>query len=453
MRYGDTFLRKIRRGTTLIEALATLFLFSVVTVAFYSTWSLGTSYILLVKNRVSAMALANEKIEVVRNLAFEDIAHTSGSPAGNLLQDEDVVRSGRTYHVLTQIRNQDDPYDGVLGGSPNDVAFIDYKDVRITVSWDSGANSLSVSSRFVPAGIEQPADGLGVLVVNVSSDQDGGALVEDATVRVQNTSIGFDEVHVTDNLGRLMLVGIPESIKEYQVTVSKSGYETVTTMAPYPTSSYNPVHEHASVVAGAVNTANIFQNRLAHFGIRTIDYLGADAPDISFHLSGGRKMGTDVADPLVSIYGTDTDDVTDGSGQKDYGDVSPGPYTFALTESNHVLIGMNRESIFSLLPDETLTLQAKVSPDTVTALSMTVLGISDGKPISTASIHLTNGAGYDTTVATDAIGKAFFPATADPFLPGTYEYTVSSAGYGDVTGNVTVNAGQLEEETVSLDFS
>src|SRR3989339_1899828 len=95
-------------GFTLIEMLAFLFIFSLITVTFYSVWTVGTNHILFAKNQLAAAALANEKMEIVRNLAFDDIAHTTGAPVGNLNQDEDVSRSGRLFHVLTQIKNEDD---------------------------------------------------------------------------------------------------------------------------------------------------------------------------------------------------------------------------------------------------------------------------------------------------------------------------------------------------------
>ena len=454
--------RRSCRGTTLIEALVFLFVFSVITVTFYSTWSLGTRFIILAKNRMVASALATEKMEVIRNLAFEDIAHTTGVPAGNLLQDESVVRSGGTYQVHTQIVNRDDDFDGTL--SDTDVDFIDFKDVKITVSWGSAGQSVSVSSRFVPAGIEQSAAGMGILVVNVTSDKNGGALVSGATVRVQNTALGYDETNTTDSMGRLMLVGIPEGIQEYMITVSKSDYETVSTLAPYPTTAFNPTHEHASVVELSINTANIYQNELANLRVETKDFLGADAPNVEYHLFGGKKIGTDATDPTISIYDqaqSDPNDVTDGSGENDYGDVSPGPYFFRLMESNTMLIGLDRTSTrplsplenyweFSLDPDESVVLSVSVSPDVTTGTLFVVTNDADGKPIPNASVHLTNASPFDDTDTTDAIGYSFFPRDATPFVAGTYDYTVSVAGFTDVTGQVTVSGGAIEIESISM---
>ncbi len=363
--------------------LVFLFIFSLIVVTFYSVWATGTRYILLVKNRLVASALANEKMEVVRNLAFDDIALTTGYPAGNLSQDEDIVRSGRTFHVFTQVRKVDDPFDGTLGGSPNDPNFVDYKYVKITVSWENGTQSISTSSRFVPAGIEQPVAGQGVLVVNVTSDKAEGALVPQSTVRVRKTDGGFDETHSTDNFGRLMLVGVPGSMKKYEITLTKSGYETVSTFAPYPDGGpYNPpVHEHASVIAGALNTIDMYQNELSNFSVKTTDYLGSDAADINYHLKGGKKLGTDPIPPNGDVYSTDIPDQTNSSGEKNYGAISPGDYNFTLEETGYKIIGINPGTAFTLTPGSPTTLTVKVSPENVTALLVNVTDGAGGPPV------------------------------------------------------------------------
>lgn len=458
---------KTKKGTTLIEALVFLFVFSVITVAFYSTWSVGTRYIVLAKNRMVASALANEKMEVVRNLAFEDVASTSDDPAGNLVENEDIVRSGGTYHVFMQIVNRDDSFDGTLALG-TDADFVDYKDVKLTVSWGTAGQFITRSSRFVPAGIEQSSAGRGILVVNVTSDKDGGALVSGSQVDVYNLdNPAYHQVGSTDSMGRFMLVGIPDGIKNYRLLVSKSGYETVETLPPFPTSTFNPTHEHASVVELSINTANIYQNELANLRIETKDSADADVPDVNYHFFGGKKVGTDSVNPTIFLYNkseSDPHETTNGGGENDYGDMSPGPYFFLLEEPNTVLIGLDRAAEhplsphenyweFSIDPNESVTVTASVSPDTATGVLFKVVKDADGKAIPNASVHLTSAAPFDDTDATDAIGYAFFPDDATPFVAGTYDYTVSAAGFTDVTGQVTVSSGAIETETISMTAS
>ncbi len=443
---------KKRKGTTLIEALAFLFVFSVIVVTFYSAWLLSTKHILLAKNRLVAIELAKEKMEIIRNLPFEKIAHTTGFPAGNLLQNEDIVRSGGTYRVLTQIRSVDDPYDGTLGGSPNDVNFIDYKEVKISVAWGINAQSVSLISRFVPSGIEQSASGLGVLVVNVTSEKDGGALVSGSSVRIRNTGLGFDETHATDSLGRLMLVGIPESIYGYEITVNKSGYETVSTLPPYPTTAYKPEHEHASVVGSALNTMNIYQNKKANLTIETKDFLGTEVGDVDFHLVGGRVLGVDAIDPKNISYSFDVNDATDGSGKKTFTNESPGNFSINVTESGMQVVGMSEPFSFILAPNETKKLSVKLCSETTTALLFKVKRMADATPMVGANVHIVkNDLSYDLTLVTDMNGYAFFPIDGTPFLAGTYDFVVSTDGYGNIVGQAVVSDGNLLVQEILME--
>jgi hypothetical protein len=447
-----------KRGFTLIEALVFLFIFAIVTVTFYATWSVSTRYIIFVKNRFMAVSLASEKMEVVRNLPYDKIAHTGGDPPGNLHENETVARAGREFAVHTDIIYVDDPLDGTLGGSPNDVDFVDYKNVRIEVSWDDNAHSVVLASRFVPAGIESSAAGLGILVVNVYSDQSKDN-VAGSTVHITNPDTGYNETRETDVFGRLLLVGLSASTKKYHVTLTKNGYETVETLPPYPETDYNPTDEHASVIATAPSPLDLIQNKTANLKIKTRDYLDQSAANMDFYLKGGRVMGTTVsADPAVPgdpKYKIDEHTQTGANGEKDWGAVSPGQYKFTLEEPGYTLVGLNRTSpaLFALPSEQTLELIAKVSPNNATALLIEVKKDA-AEPITGASVHLTNTGGYDTTLTTDENGMAFFPIVANPpFAAGNYNFTITAAGYTEKTGSVAVTGNNLKTQEILMTAS
>jgi len=445
------------KGFTFIEALTVLFIFSLITVTSYKVITLGTNYILASKNRLNAIALANEKMEIAHNLEYSDVGISGGACNGNIPQDEDVTEDGKTYHVHTLAFYVDDSFDGTLGGDPNDSAYEDYKKVEITVSWNSGATnkgSVSLVSRFVPPGLEtiDPSDG--ILAINIFSDQQGGAGVSGASAHIVNSDLGFDETRQTDASGNIMIVGAKQSIQKYQITVSKSGYETVTTFPPYPETSYKPTDVNASVVAGSLNTTNIIENKLANIKISTIDYLGNPVPDIDFSLTGGRILGTQAEAPYDPVYNFDVIDKTNASGEKDFNSISPGQYTFELasTETAYALIGLDPASPFPLVSDATQNLDVKVADKNMTALSVQVIKNSDSTPISGATVELSNtGFGYDETVTTGNDGRAFFPITDNPpFQAGTYDMTVKASGFQDSTGQEVIGEGALTSETVSM---
>jgi len=96
------------KGFSLIEGLVLLFIFSLITVTFYSLISVGTRYIVDAKNRLGAVSLADEKMEIVRNLAYANVGTVSGEVGGNIPQDEDVTENAHTYHVSTLVEYVDD---------------------------------------------------------------------------------------------------------------------------------------------------------------------------------------------------------------------------------------------------------------------------------------------------------------------------------------------------------
>lgn len=445
-------------GFTLVEAMVFLFIFSVITVTFYSVITLGTNYIIESKNRLGALALANEKMEIVRNLKYDDIGTTTGIPAGSILADEDVVLGPKNYHVRTLVQYMDDPFDGVL---PTDPVPTDYKRVKVTISWtgsQGGQGEIYLVSRFVPPGLEV-SSGDGILAVNVSDGT--GASNPQVHVHIVNNFLSpkVDIEQDTDDGGNLMLPGAKQSQQGYEITVSKNGYETVSTIDP-DSVTYAPKDPHASVIIGSLNTAFITIDKLSDLKIKTIDYLNSPISDVAFHLQGGRILGTDSSVvPLQTVYILDSDETTGGSGEKDLNDHSPGQFflTNLAAVSGHTLIGVSPISgfdpapatyKFSLLPDESKTVEIKFADNNADALLVKVLNSSDDSPVNNAQAKLTNGSGYDTTVTTSFDGIAFFPTNSDPFLPGPYTLEVTEAGFQNYSASVDID--KLTSQEVKL---
>jgi hypothetical protein len=447
------------KGFLLIEGLTVLFIFVLVTVTFYSVFSIGIRYIQDAKNRLGALAIANEKLEIIRNLAYDNIGTVGGTISGNIPQEQDVSENTRSYHVQTEVIYVDDPFDGIAYADT--VWFEDYKKVTITVSWNNGGNSENIElvSRFVPPGKEVPHIGDGILSVNIFSDQPGGSGVVGSQVHIYNPETTIDTSLNTDGSGNATFMGssVSDSIQKYQITVTKSGYETVTTMPPYPDSAYNPVDIHASVVTGtgSVNLKNIVQNPLANIKVSMVDYLDAPIVGSEFHLSGGRKLGTDIAEPYASVYNLNEDGVTDSDGEKSFNLISPGEYNFSLigeSFNDYEIINITPIAPFSLLSaDGTLNVTVKLASKTATALLISVVDDDNDAPIVGANVKLTNTSlGYDVELETSGDGNVFFPSSADPFLPETYHMKITANGFSDNESDVVITAGNLRKDEVRL---
>ena len=99
-----TFLRSLRstfyvlrtssRGVTLIDTVVGSALMLVVFVGIAGVFQLSIDVVTNNKARTGAIALANERIEYIRSLAYASIGTAGGIPSGLIAQSETVSLSG-----------------------------------------------------------------------------------------------------------------------------------------------------------------------------------------------------------------------------------------------------------------------------------------------------------------------------------------------------------------------
>ncbi len=448
------------QGFTLIESLVVLFIFALISVVFLQTYTVGTRMIIESKNRLGATALVNQKMEVIRSVAYSTIGtkHWNGSawvygiPPGDILEDEDISVNTTLYHVHTFVQYVDDTFDGTLGGSPNDAIPNDYKKVRLTVSWGSGGADQSVASyaHFSPKGIETSAGG-GIFSINILDSIGGG--VSGATVHVENSAAGVNLTTATSSDGNITLVGTPAGTEVYHLTVSKSGYYGATTLSPYPTTAYSPTDVHASVVNGVLNQKTIVMDQSSDIHLRTKDAFGVDIPNVDFHIEGGRIMG--VNPTLQTVYGLVQDDATDASGEITLNDQSYGPYTLTFTDpAQYEFYKLDPEGVpiddFVVSPGTTKEIVGRFLSENIGSVKITVKDNTDASVLPGATVHLSNTTlGYDATITTDQYGFAYFPTSLPALVDGVYDVEVSASGFSNDTSTVTI-AGALVKKIISL---
>ncbi|MEK7549875.1 MAG: carboxypeptidase regulatory-like domain-containing protein [Patescibacteria group bacterium] len=450
---------RVLKGFTLVESLVLLFIFAIVSAIFFQVYFAGTRLIIESKNRLGATALANQKMEIVRSVDYDTIGtkHWNGSawvygiPAGDLLEDETVSVNTHSYNVYTFVQYVDDAFDGQ---TPSDTIPTDYKRVRITVSWgDEGADQQVVLfGNFSPNGIEASSGG-GVLSINVLDATGSG--VSGASVHIVNSAAGVDTTGMTDSTGNLTLPGAPAGTEAYVITVSKNSYFGASTFPSYPTTAYNPVDVHASVVANVLNQKTIVMDQDADITLQTEDPFGTAIPSISFSLNGGRVLGTDPSDSSL-VYGFSQTGSTDSSGQESYTNESYGQYTFALGSgvTDYSFYKLSPEgttnTIYDAAPGSTTTLHAVLLDKNIGSVKVEVTNQADGSPVSGASVQLSNATlVYDATVTTDQYGYAYFPEALPELTAGTYDLAVTASGYGSESDTVDVS-GALQVANIQM---
>ncbi|MFH1354371.1 MAG: carboxypeptidase regulatory-like domain-containing protein [bacterium] len=474
---------KAQQGFTLIELLIATFIIGTTLTGVFGLFVLTLRTAQEGERRVAAVALANERVEMVRNLPYVDVGTVGGVPAGSIPQEEEVVRNGVTYTVRTDIRYIDDPFDGQVldGGSgqekitichkpgtssertmevpaaaldahlahgdttgtcdtggegslPGDEINTDYKQVRVEVNWNhpNSIRSVVFITQVVPQGMEGGELG-GTLDFQALNVQ--GAGVEGATVRIVNdaTNPAIDMTTETNAEGRLVLPGLPESADSYELAVSFPGYTSEQTYDA--TASFYPDndHSHLSMIVRELTSKTFVIDQVSSLSVTTQDDETGAPLSVAYSFRGTRTIGVDGNGD--SVYVLDDAGQTDEMGQASYENLVWDRYDFSI---DGAATGYDIKETSLLLPltvnpGEVLDMTVKLVPYTLFSLHVTVIS-PDGLPVDNATVNL-EGQGYNEGEGTGILGQVFFDS-----LPGNgdYDLTVNAPGFQESAQVVAV---------------
>jgi len=215
-------------GITLVESLVGITLLLIVFIGIFGLVRLNLKIVTQSKAKATATALANQKIELARNLAYDQIGTAGGIPAGAIPETENIQRNQINYTVKTTVIYVDDPFDGVF---PNDSLAWDYKRVKVKVSWSEFfGGEVVLETDVAPKGIETTGGGgiISVLVFDAN-----GQPVPQADINVENNTAfpPIDASYQTDNQGRIFVPGAPACNDCYKISASKFDYSAERTYA------------------------------------------------------------------------------------------------------------------------------------------------------------------------------------------------------------------------------
>ncbi len=452
---GMTIFRKLKynRGFSILEVVAAIFIFSVVTITIYGSFGAGLKSVAQSKHRVSATELANEKMEIIRNMPYADIGTEGGIPSGILPQEETVWKSNQKFEVRTTVIYVDDGLDGVAGGDPNDEVSKDYKEARVEVVW-AGINwghGVVLVSRFVPDGVENESGG-GTMVINVIDSTGQGIANVETHIVNNDASPAVNITTQTDSSGSILMAGMPAGDRNYEISVSLDSYESISTLPPYPDSAFDPTDTNGSVDEGGFSSKTIISDQTGAINIASEDLNSNLIPNMNFHLKGGRIIGTTRDVPSETVYNCDQDTSTDSGGNLILENMSSGNYTVNFTQAGYTLIGTEAPLLhFSLAPGQDLNVILLVVNNSDNSLIVGVKNPITDEPIKGADVRVYNGTDFDQTLTTGDSGRVYFPPNLDPpvaMSSGTYNIEVTADGFDSYSGTKDVN--QLTEEDVEL---
>lgn len=447
MKKNSDIFRKKSKGIAMMEALISIGLVALLVMSVYSVLSGVVRNIGDSKQRIGALALGNEKMEIFRNLPYAQIGTVDGIVPGPVVASETTTRNGFNYTVFCQVRYVDDVLDGFF---PEDVIDTDYKRVSVEIQWSNGGKSKKINfyNNFVPDGLETNVGGgtLSINAVDYSGEAVSGVSVNIASVE-DDPAIDFNAM--TDNYGNLILPGVPS--QNYRVSLTKEGYENITTYPNPPGSVFIPIDPDIFIEAGALNTKTFYINPAGKLTFSTVKMEDDSAiADLSLNVRGGRIIGaspeTFSFNETLSLGGDGSGEITSASLGEYFvdntGELDVEGYQY-ITSSQDYPVGLaagEEKSVSLLFADENINSLVVVLRDEISAAR-----------VEGAEIVLSGEGFTQQRILTNNEGVAYFPLGTDPvtiLAEGPYHFQITKEGYVDYSEDVTIS--QLVKKEINL---
>jgi type II secretory pathway pseudopilin PulG len=194
---ASRLLRAGRRevGVTLIETVAAIALFGVVSASLIGVLTSATTADALARQRSIALELAQQQVEYVRQLNYANAGIQGGNPSGLVPATQTKNVAGLWYVLTTRIKYVNDPI------STSFATFANYKQVRIIVTRASDGTELTRVTTYLSSSTRSAAGGLNNGVINVSTqDYWTHDLLGGAGVTLSKTwDAAFSEYDTTDS--------------------------------------------------------------------------------------------------------------------------------------------------------------------------------------------------------------------------------------------------------------
>ncbi len=429
--YSKKNLKKnLNRGFSFVELIIGIAVFTVIVVSVYGAYQSIFNVVYTSRAKLDAVDLIDEQLEIIRNMPYSQVGIANGIPAGVLSHIQTIVRDSNAFTVTTYVRNVDDPFDGKLGSSPNDLSPADHKLVEIDITCAGCRHFIPVvvTTTVSPKALETASTN-GALFIKVF-DADGDA-IKDAAVHILNSSVTPNIVvdDVTDATGMLEIVDVKPGVNTYQISVTKSGYSTDAT-ASSTGGNPNPTKPNATIAIQQVTSISFSIDQLSAIDLSSVTSTCTPVAGMDFQLKGSKLVGT------PSVYKYTQNKVTGGGGLLNIPNLEWDSYTIAGTDAAYDIIGTNPLSPVNLVPNSSQNIQLIVAPKNPNTLLVTVRnGSASAGPLSGVTVSL--GRAGATTTQTTGVGVL---TQSDWSLgAGQATSTIPTTQYFSTDGNIETN--------------
>jgi hypothetical protein len=338
----------------------------------------------------AALSVMESRVEMVRNMRYQDVGTVGGVPSGTLPQTEDIHIGDVFYALTITIRNVDDPFDGTVFGNPFDPSPADYKLVQFDMTCTAGCatpRTVSMTTYVAEKQLENE-DRNGSLLVTVIDAF--GEPVPQATVHVVNPAAHppIDLTTTTNNQGQLLLVSIATGSAAYEVTASKTGFSTDRTYPP--NNPANALKPNVTVATQQLSQVTLSIDHLSTLTVQTRDNFCTATGPFAFQLTGGKLIGE-----LPDVAKYDSPHVVDAGGSLTLDQLEWDTYRIVPTDAALDIVGASSPSTVTLQPGATESLTWTVASRSHPSLVVAVTNAT-GVPVNDATVTVT-GSGYDHT--------------------------------------------------------
>lgn len=425
----------MNRGFTLIETVIGVAIFAMIATSAWMGLVKIFDAVTILRVKTIAVNLGTEQIEIIRNLPYSKVGIQNGLPAGVIPYEQVLERDEKSFLVRTTIRNVDLAFDGLIGGTPNDLSPADNKLVEVEVSCNQCAkqiNPIIFSTHIAPKSLETTGAN-GALFVSVFDAN--GQPVENANVYVKynatTTPIIINDM--TNKDGSLQIIDAPPGNSAYEITVSKSGYSSEKTYALGDPLNPVPDKLHANVLKGQVTQVSFIIDKVSQLTVNTRNINCSPFSGVDFNLESSKTIG-------LNTFKYDVDHVTDSSGKKIINNIEWDTYNLTLLESGKQLIGSNPSLPFDIFPDTEQTLDLILGNSNPNAVLVTVVDGANQQLLSDAVVNFTQGSNMKTATT----GSGYLEQTDWSGGQGQVNFSNESQ-YLSQNGNIDTNnpAGEL----------
>ena len=387
----ENFKKQPKKGFTLIESLVSLGIFALLVAVVYAASAALIRETGYYRQYATISGLADQYLEIARNLPYSSIGTLNGNPNGPLPDQPNATSttiSGVKYTIYYVVNYIDDPADGtaILG---TDAAPNDYKQIKLYITNTSNGTVSKFVTNIVPKGLESMSSG-GALAIKVFDAV--GQPIPNATLTITNTVLNPDInlTRTTDASGNWVEVGLPNSANSYHITATKTGYSSDQT---YPISggNPNPTKTDATISNGQVTQISFSIDKTSSLVFNTLNQVCAAIPSVGMEIQGTKLIGT------PSVLKFDNTYTSDSNGKVTLPTAEWDTYTPALTGNSYMIFGSSPIQQINLLPNTNQQFTLVLGPKTTNSLLVTVKDAATKNALEGATVDFQTIIGTSTT--------------------------------------------------------